>query len=146
MGLMDGPFKNDELLNLMKNTELFSRQKENILGCQTLIIGEVSMISMKTLHQIEHIFRNLKDIRNLFGGTQIIFSGDFFQLPPVPNISYGDDESLMTGSNMLDCFHHINLVNIHRQDEPDLITAIYEISRYTIYDLVNKVIIIIIFN
>lgn len=51
-----------------------------------LIIDEVSMLSGELLNGIDRICREVKRSREPFGGIQIIFVGDFFQLPPVSEI------------------------------------------------------------
>ena len=49
-----------------------------------LIIDEVSMMSQKIFDMLDIIGRVVRKIPNSpFGGLQIIFSGDFYQLPPV---------------------------------------------------------------
>lgn len=48
-----------------------------------LIIDEVSMLSAKTLDSIDSVCRLFKRNDFPFGGMQVVFSGDFFQLPPI---------------------------------------------------------------
>ena len=51
-----------------------------------LIIDEVSMMSMKLFHILHEIGRWVHRKQQIqFGGIQVIFSGDFYQLPPVGN-------------------------------------------------------------
>ena len=51
-----------------------------------LIIDEVSMMSMKLFHILHEIGRWVHRKPQIpFGGIQVIFSGDFYQLPPVGN-------------------------------------------------------------
>ena len=57
-----------------------------------LIVDEVSMLSLKIFKILDIIGRKIKKRPDLpFGGIQIIFSGDFYQLPPVGDID--DPES-----------------------------------------------------
>ncbi len=62
-------------------------QKENLykklLNTQVLIIDEISMLDSKVLDKVDSILRAVKKSEKPFGGIQIIFVGDFFQLPPV---------------------------------------------------------------
>ena len=52
--------------------------------CRCLIIDEISMIDAAFLHKLDSIARAVRQTPRLpFGGIQLIFSGDFFQLPPV---------------------------------------------------------------
>lgn len=56
---------------------------------KVLIIDEVSMINGQTLDNVDRVCREIKGMSNMlarsrsFGGIQMIFVGDFFQLPPV---------------------------------------------------------------
>lgn len=50
---------------------------------QVLIIDEVSMLSASTLDTVDRVAKLFKRSELPFGGMQIIFCGDFFQLPPI---------------------------------------------------------------
>lgn len=50
---------------------------------KVLIIDEVSMLHHFRLDLVEQILRQLRRSNEIFGGLQVIFCGDFFQLPPV---------------------------------------------------------------
>lgn len=52
-----------------------------------LIIDEVSMMSEKIIELLDLTAKKCRKNNDIFGGIQIIFSGDFFQLPPVGNNS-----------------------------------------------------------
>ena len=60
---------------------------KKIQKTKVLIIDEISMLSANQLQMIEWIIRSFKGNHKVFGGMQVIFCGDFFQLPP---ISRGD--------------------------------------------------------
>ena len=60
-----------------------AKRSSNILECKTLIIDEVSMLSLKDFEMIDRICREVRKIDEPFGGIQILLFGDFFQLPPV---------------------------------------------------------------
>ncbi len=57
--------------------------RKRIEQAKVLIIDEISMLSGQTLHCIDQVLRYIKVSFEPFGGIQVIFSGDFFQLPPV---------------------------------------------------------------
>lgn len=48
-----------------------------------LIIDEVSMMSQKIFELLDSLGRRVRQNQQPFGGLQVIFSGDFYQLPPV---------------------------------------------------------------
>lgn len=50
---------------------------------KVLIIDEISMLSSSTLDAIDRVAKLFKRNDEPFGGLQVIFSGDFFQLPPI---------------------------------------------------------------
>lgn len=55
------------------------------LSTSLLIIDEVSMMSMKIFELLDYLGQKIRKNTRPFGGIQVIFSGDFFQLPPVAN-------------------------------------------------------------
>lgn len=50
-----------------------------------LVIDEISMLPARTLTLVDEVCRHIKDPNAPFGGLQVIFVGDFFQLPPIIN-------------------------------------------------------------
>ena len=50
-----------------------------------LVIDEVSMMSQKIFEMLDEIGKTVRDNVRPFGGIQVIFLGDFYQLPPVGN-------------------------------------------------------------
>ncbi|MDH6310711.1 hypothetical protein M2451_003522 [Dysgonomonas sp. PFB1-18] len=48
-----------------------------------LIIDEVSMLRADVLDAIDHMLRRYRNSQQPFGGVQMLFIGDMFQLPPV---------------------------------------------------------------
>lgn len=71
--------------------QLISRIKKNSFAkalwktTDILVIDEVSMMSLKLFNALNAIGKVIRKNINPFGGIQVIFSGDFFQLPPVGN-------------------------------------------------------------
>jgi ATP-dependent exoDNAse (exonuclease V) alpha subunit len=127
VGLKDGRYENDELLNLIVNDENFVDIKDNINSMDTLIIDEI--LSRNFLVQIQNIFESVRCSACPFGGVQMILSGDFYQLPPVPDINYGDNGQMCYNSLYVKkFFHHVQLDMIHRQEEPDFISALHQIA------------------
>ena len=71
---------------LIKNIR-FSREKIDLIKeLELLIIDEVSMLRADMLDAMDEILRHYRERRSLpFGGLQVLFIGDLFQLPPVIN-------------------------------------------------------------
>lgn len=57
---------------------------KRIKGCEFLIIDEVSMVlGFAFLGYLDFFFKKIRDNDKPFGGIQMLFCGDFSQLPPV---------------------------------------------------------------
>lgn len=76
-----GKGTNDE--NLCKIIKF--RKTKPWLSTKLLIIDEVSMMSMRLFELLDYLGRKIRKTDRPFGGIQVIFSGDFYQLPPVPD-------------------------------------------------------------
>ena len=68
-------------------------KRQNWENVELLIIDEVSMLSLKLFKILDMIGRKIKKKAIPFGGIQLIFVGDFYQLPPIGNED--DKESSM---------------------------------------------------
>lgn len=79
IGLGAGP--NEAILQKIQK---FKKTKPWI-STNLLIVDEVSMMSMKIFELLDYLGQKIRKNQRPFGGIQVIFSGDFFQLPPVPD-------------------------------------------------------------
>lgn len=57
--------------------------KYQIKKCKILAIDEISMLDIKTFEYVDTVLRQVRGNDKPFGGIQVIFLGDFYQLPPV---------------------------------------------------------------
>ena len=82
----------DEMAEKVSNNYM---KRGNWITTDILVIDEVSMMSKKMFELLELTSRlcRKRNISLPFGGIQIIFSGDFYQLPPVGDID--DEESCL---------------------------------------------------
>ena len=67
------------ILKIKKNKFLKAIWKET----KVLVVDEVSMLSLKLFDMLNAIGKAVRGNQKPFGGIQLIFSGDFYQLPPV---------------------------------------------------------------
>lgn len=67
-------------LDRISSTERVARRVRN---ATVLIIDEISMLSANTLSLVDAVCREIRGDQRAFGGMQVVFVGDFFQLPPV---------------------------------------------------------------
>jgi ATP-dependent DNA helicase PIF1 len=67
-----------------KFADKMSKQRRDLINkADVLIIDEVSMLHDFRLDLVEEALRLARGSNDLFGGLQVVLSGDFFQLPPV---------------------------------------------------------------
>ena len=116
--------------------ELFTKKRhklKNWRGLEILIIDEVSMMSLKILLLLDLIARKFYKKNVPFGGLQVIFTGDFYQLSPVfSNCSEKEQEK----EESMYCFQHelwdqlftkenqIVLKTIYRQNDEALLKVL----------------------
>ena len=138
IGLGNGTIEN--IINkIMKNKYTKGKWKETNI----LIIDEVSMMSQKLFELLDTIGKVVRCNQKPFGGIQVIFSGDFYQLPPV-----GSKDDLET---MKFCFEsplwfetfkleeHVNLSTIFRQNDPIYQRILNQIREGRIKSSSNKI-------
>lgn len=85
-----------------------------------LIVDEVSMLSKKLFDMLNYIGQRIRRSPHLpFGGIQLVFSGDFYQLPPVGNHEQADTREFCFESlKWNETFHSIiQLTAIFRQKD-----------------------------
>jgi hypothetical protein len=69
---------------LFKNIRFDKNKRKLIQELQLLIIDEISMVRVDMLDAIDAILRQYRSQHHIpFGGVQVLFIGDMYQLPPV---------------------------------------------------------------
>lgn len=103
-----------------------SREKtaQRIVQAKVLIIDEISMLDADTLNSVDKVLRALRQPvlseAKPFGGLQVIFVGDFFQLPPVSRegeVRFAFDSQAWRDANPVVCY----LSEQHRQGSGDFL-------------------------
>ena len=98
-----------------------------------LILDEVSMLSQKVFEIIEEIGRATRLSSLPFGGLQVIFTGDFFQLPPVGGEGeINSDKFCFESPSWLRVFpkeNHVELKTMFRQTDPKYIEILNEVRK-----------------
>lgn len=82
LGIYDGNF-NPRKKDDPNFPKAFWRAKERIKYTDVLIIDEISMLSAYYLDNVHKVCQYFRRNNKPFGGIQVIFLGDFLQLPPV---------------------------------------------------------------
>ena len=75
---------NSDVFNVIDRVARQKHRKKPWVKVDILIIDEISMMSVKLFEILDRIGRRVRKNPGLpFGGIQVVFSGDFYQLPPV---------------------------------------------------------------
>ena len=73
--------------HISKNDLISMREKkylrEKLQQVKVLIIDEISMLHKNQLNLVNKVLKYFKESDRAFGSIQIVFCGDFFQLPPI---------------------------------------------------------------
>jgi ATP-dependent DNA helicase PIF1 len=100
-------------------------------GTDILVIDEVSMLSLKLFNTLNEIGKAVRGNFKPFGGIQIIFSGDFFQLPPVGDSLEPDTQRFCFESEHWNSIfqrdNQLQLVKIFRQTDEKYSTILNQI-------------------
>lgn len=108
-----------------------------------LILDEVSMLSKKIFEIIENLARIIKKDTRPFGGMQVVFTGDFFQLPPVGTPGEDDTNKFCFESSKWNHVfkpeNHIELKTMFRQTDPVYIDILHQIRRGYLDDDKQKI-------
>lgn len=94
-------------------------KKRNWKAVDLLIVDEVSMMSQKIFELLEYTARLCRKNVQSFGGIQVIFTGDFYQLPPVGNMNEPETCNFCFESSLWTTVfaNQIQLVTIFRQED-----------------------------
>jgi len=110
-----------------------------------LIIDEVSMLSLKLFDLLNEIGKLVRGNYKPFGGIQLIFSGDFFQLPPVGDKEEPDTQRFCFESEdwytVFPKGHQIQLQKIFRQTDDTYSTMLNQIRQGKLHRKTNDMLI-----
>jgi len=114
--------------------------KKKIKNASVLIIDEVSMLHHYRLDLIDRVVREIKGSPELFGGMQVIFCGDFFQLPPVrrsyePEAFFAYHSSVWKDLNLKVCY----LLEQHRQSDLEYLKVLNAIRENNISEEITEI-------
>lgn len=121
---------------LFKNLRMSSAKRELLRELDLLVIDEVSMLRADTLDEVDAVLRHFrKRPYEPFGGLQMLYIGDLFQLPPVVN---GEEWSVLKNYYRSPFFFdahvlkespplYIELKKIYRQHDEEFISILNNI-------------------
>ena len=97
------------------------------LRTKVLVIDEVSMVDGDLFDKLEEIARRMRNNGRPFGGIQLVVTGDFFQLPPVPEGSNREAKFSFAASTWNTSIQHtILLTHVFRQRDPEFAEMLNE--------------------
>jgi len=103
-----------------------------------LVVDEVSMMSLKILRLLNELGKIIRKNPQPFGGIQLVFSGDFYQLGPIgDNIDPETAQFCFEHPDWFQIFpkqNHIILNTIFRQKDPIYIEILSEVRKGNISD------------
>lgn len=104
-------------------------KRKNWKSVDLLIIDEVSMMSLKLFELLDLTGKYCKKTALSFGGIQVIFSGDFFQLPPVPTQGEPETSQFCFESELWEQTfpNQLKLTSIFRQKDNKYIKVLNQI-------------------
>ncbi|TVY40252.1 ATP-dependent DNA helicase [Lachnellula occidentalis] len=106
---------------LVKKIRRNPKAKNRWIRTKILIIDEISMVDGDLFDKLEGIARAMRNNGRPFGGIQLVITGDFFQLPPVPeydNKARGIKFAFDAGTWPTTIHHTIGLTEVFRQKDP----------------------------
>lgn len=116
---------------------LLSRESlaKRINAAKVLIIDEISMLDATVLDLVEQVVRQIRQRPEPFGGLQVIFVGDFFQLPPISQrgeepARFAFEGRAWKSANPITCY----LSEQHRQEDEAYLGTLTAIRRGDIGD------------
>ena len=108
----------EDVEELVKKIKRNTKAKQRWMRTKVLVIDEISMVDGALFDKLEAIARAIRNNGRPFGGLQLVLTGDFFQLPPVPDkgkvAKFAFDASTWSTSIQ----HTIGLSHIFRQKDP----------------------------
>lgn len=75
--------KDDISMRQLSNLKEKKYFRDKMDAAKVLVIDEISMLHRNQLDMVNRVLKFFKGNELAFGGIQVVFSGDFFQLPPI---------------------------------------------------------------
>lgn len=117
----------EDVPTLVKKIRRNPKAKNRWLRTSVLIVDEISMVDGDLFDKLAAISRTIRNNGRPWGGIQLIITGDFFQLPPVPDKAKKEAKfafEAATWNTSID--HTIGLTQVFRQRDPDFANMLNE--------------------
>lgn len=110
----------EETPELVRKIKRNQKTKNRWMRTKVLIIDEISMVDGELFDKLESIARIIRNNGRPFGGIQLVITGDFFQLPPVPDYNKVAKFSFDAATWNTSIEHTIGLTHVFRQKDPGM--------------------------
>ncbi|KAL1955408.1 hypothetical protein VTO42DRAFT_8564 [Malbranchea cinnamomea] len=111
---------------LLKKIKRNQKSRTRWLRTKVLIIDEISMVDGDFFDKLEEIARKIRNNGRPFGGIQLVVTGDFFQLPPVPENGREAKFAFSAATWDTSIQHTILLTHVFRQKDPEFANMLNE--------------------
>lgn len=108
----------EEIPELVKKVKRNQKAKSRWMRTKVLIVDEISMVDGDLFDKLEGVARIIRNNGRPFGGIQLVITGDFFQLPPVPDNGKVAKFSFDAATWNTSIEHTIGLSQVFRQKDP----------------------------
>lgn len=102
---------------------------KRIQKTKVLVVDEISMLDGKVIDMLDRVCRHVRKSGEPFGGLQVVFVGDFFQLPPITKqgdaMRYAFESHSWQGAHIVTCY----LAEQHRQEDELFLGLLQSIRR-----------------
>ncbi|ESZ96563.1 hypothetical protein SBOR_3065 [Sclerotinia borealis F-4128] len=111
----------EDVPTLIKKIKKNNKAKLRWTRTKVLVVDEISMVDGDLFDKLEAIARGIRNNGRPFGGIQLVITGDFFQLPPVPDYNQKSRgvKFAFDATTWGTAIHHtIGLTEVFRQKDP----------------------------
>ena len=109
----------EDVATLVKKIRRNPKAKNRWLRTKVLIMDEVSMVDGDLFDKLSQIGRTIRNDGRPWGGIQLVITGDFFQLPPVPDSKQAQSKFAFEAATWRTSIDHtIGLTEVFRQRDP----------------------------
>lgn len=105
---------------LVRKIKRNGKSKLRWMRTKILVIDEISMVDGDLFDKLEAIARIIRNNGRPFGGIQLVITGDFFQLPPVPDYGRISKFAFDAATWNTSIENTIGLTEVFRQKDPGM--------------------------
>lgn len=116
----------EDVPTLVKKIRRNPKAKGRWQKTKVLVVDEISMVDGQLFDKLSQIGRTIRNNGRPWGGIQLVITGDFFQLPPVPDHQNGGNErnvkfAFDASTWNLSIDHTIGLTQVFRQRDQGML-------------------------